>query len=66
MYVSVTVDKSKCTGCKLCVFTCPDPNVIYVTADKKVAVNDSRCKGCGLCVSVCPEEALEIGHPAKT
>ena len=61
MYVAVSVDRQKCTGCKLCIFACPDPNVItFEKDDKKVAVDENRCKGCGLCVGVCPKDALSI------
>lgn len=60
MYVKVRVDEAKCTGCKLCIFACPDPNVLTYLENKKVAADENRCKGCGLCVSNCPKEALEI------
>lgn len=61
MYVSAKVTYEKCNGCKLCILTCPDPNVIrFKQEDKKVEVDENRCKGCGLCVTVCAKEALAI------
>jgi Pyruvate/2-oxoacid:ferredoxin oxidoreductase delta subunit len=60
MYVSVRVDEEKCTGCKLCILTCPDPNVFAYNKNKKVSADESRCKGCGLCAANCPKGALSI------
>jgi Pyruvate/2-oxoacid:ferredoxin oxidoreductase delta subunit len=60
MYVKVRVDEKKCIGCKLCIFACPDPNVLTYTENKKVSADENRCKGCGLCVSSCPKGALII------
>lgn len=61
MYVSARVEEEKCTGCKLCIFTCPDPNVFkYHKENKKVTIDPDRCKGCGLCVTACPKDALRI------
>jgi len=61
MYVAARVNEEKCNGCRLCVFVCPDPNIIAVNGPKKpVRVDQNRCKGCGLCVTVCPKEALEV------
>ncbi|MBV1758276.1 MAG: 4Fe-4S binding protein [Dethiosulfatibacter sp.] len=63
MYVSVKVSKEKCIGCKICLSTCPEPNVlIYIKEDKMVKVNENRCKGCGLCATVCIKEALSISN----
>ncbi|AUG57532.1 MAG TPA: 4Fe-4S dicluster domain-containing protein [Ruminiclostridium sp.] len=61
MYFSVKVDEEKCIGCKICIFTCPEPNAIMLTENKKVCIDTNRCKGCFLCVSVCPKKALERG-----
>lgn len=60
MYSAAKVDEEKCTGCRLCVFACPDPNVFSVSKTKKVTVDQNRCKGCGLCASVCPKGALAV------
>lgn len=60
MYVTAKVDEIKCNGCKLCIWACPDPNVILFKPTKKVSVNHSRCKGCGLCTVACKRGALEI------
>lgn len=61
MYVAVRVTDEKCTGCRLCVLTCPDPNVIKVLVpEKKVQIDVNRCKGCGLCVEICSQEALTL------
>ncbi|WP_028308889.1 4Fe-4S binding protein [Desulfitibacter alkalitolerans] len=63
MYVAAKVIEEKCSGCKLCIFTCPDPNVIrFVKVNKKVEVDENRCKGCGLCVAVCSKQALTISN----
>ncbi len=60
MYVKVRVDEEKCTGCRLCILACPDPNIFRYMDNKKVAVDENRCKGCGLCAANCPKEALTI------
>ena len=60
MYVKVRVDEEKRNGCKLCIFTCPDPNVFTFKENKKVAADENRCKGCGLCAANCPKGALNI------
>ncbi|EEG78749.1 4Fe-4S binding protein [Dethiobacter alkaliphilus] len=61
MYVAARVDNDKCSGCKVCIFTCPDPNVIKLNKEAKiVAINEARCKGCGLCVVACPKKALNV------
>lgn len=59
MYTTAKIDIDKCNGCKLCIMSCPDPNVIMYK-EKKVYVNESRCKGCGLCATVCNKKAITL------
>ena len=57
MLNAACVEESKCNGCKLCIYSCPDPNVIMLK-DKKAYVVSERCKACGLCATVCPKGAI--------
>ena len=60
MYAVAKIEIEKCIGCKLCIFNCPDPNVLLLNENKKITVNESRCKGCGLCAVVCPKKAITV------
>ena len=60
MYVAAKVDVEKCIGCKLCIYCCPDPNVLALNENKKIVVNESRCKGCGLCAEICPKKTITV------
>lgn len=60
MYSAARIEIEKCTGCKLCIFSCPDPNVLMLNEKKKIMVNENRCKGCGLCAGVCPKKAITV------
>ncbi len=55
------VNDEKCIGCKLCIYVCPEPNVISFNLEKKIVIIDPEgCKSCGLCLEVCPKEALDL------
>jgi Pyruvate/2-oxoacid:ferredoxin oxidoreductase delta subunit len=63
MYYAAKVAVEKCNGCKICIISCPDPNVIaFLKEQKVVKVNETRCKGCGLCVSMCPKGVLSVAQ----
>ncbi|MBP7227690.1 MAG: 4Fe-4S binding protein [Longilinea sp.] len=47
----------RCTGCSLCVISCPDQALFL--QDKKVHLYAERCSHCGLCISRCPTGALQ-------
>ena len=54
------VDKSKCSGCGMCVEVCPF-NAIELDPEEGVAViNEALCKGCGVCASSCRGGVLDI------
>ncbi|MBN2153742.1 MAG: CoB--CoM heterodisulfide reductase iron-sulfur subunit A family protein, partial [Candidatus Lokiarchaeota archaeon] len=52
------VDKQKCTGCNICIRSCPF-NAI-VKEEGYAYVREALCKGCGVCGASCPERAITI------
>jgi len=50
------IDKSKCTGCKICVKQCP-VNAISMK-EGKAEIDMEKCIRCGKCHDVCPQEAI--------
>lgn len=67
MYVVARIDPEKCTGCKLCIQTCPESNTIaFVPDSKKAQVVVERCKGCGLCVIKCPKQCIVLAEITMT
>ena len=52
----VTVDRDKCTKCKMCMsLGCPAISF----KNNKIEIDTSLCNGCGLCVNVCRFGALK-------
>lgn len=59
MYLVAAVNEERCTGCKICIQTCPEPNAIrFIAGKKKSFVVEPRCKGCALCEVECPKDAI--------
>jgi len=55
-----TVDPRRCSGCWLCVDTCPF-HARFMDEDNKVAVVvEALCQGCGACVALCPNSAAKL------
>ncbi|MBU4272460.1 MAG: 4Fe-4S binding protein [Planctomycetes bacterium] len=52
------VDSEKCTGCELCVDSCP-VDAIEMKDDLAV-VDADTCSDCGACVDACPVEAISL------
>ena len=55
---SITVILNKCTGCTLCVRSCPFGAISM--ANKKAVIDMGKCTLCGACVAVCKFGAIEI------
>lgn len=51
------IDTSKCSGCLLCYFYCPDASIV-IENGRAVAIDLAHCKGCGICAHECPEKAI--------
>jgi len=62
-YMHPEVDKSKCTGCGICVGFCPEGAITLVedkNGNKKAEIDYEYCKGCGVCSAVCPFKAVAM------
>jgi len=53
--ISYVIDEGKCSGCLLCLNSCPY-GAIEIASSGLPQIKLSSCEGCGLCSSVCPEE----------
>ncbi len=69
--MSIRVLNEKCTGCKLCVKSCPFGAIEI--ADKKAGIDLDKCTLCGACLESCKFDAIvltkispsEIDFPKK-
>ena len=60
---SVSVNQSKCSGCRRCVDVCPEKVFELVGDGKKLiskVVAEDRCFACMVCALKCPERAITV------
>lgn len=55
----INFDKQKCTGCRVCVKTCPQ-GVITMKEKKAVLTNYYKCMECGACANNCSFDAIYL------
>lgn len=55
----VSIDEEMCSGCKLCVVTCPYEAREFDEEKNIVKINEALCMGCGSCVAACPSGASQ-------
>ena len=63
MASSIQILLDKCTGCTLCVRTCPF-GAIHM-ANKKAVIDMAKCTLCGACVEACKFKAIELNKEAS-
>lgn len=56
--VRASVDKEKCSGCKICNGLCPYNAISFIEDDQVTDINPALCQGCGTCVAACPAGAI--------
>jgi len=52
---NMKVDKSRCSGCGLCVKVCPVDNIII---ENSIPKWDKRCEMCFACIHYCPKQSI--------
>ncbi len=61
----IKIDETKCTGCGICVDTCPlDTLRMDEKGEKAVIKYPDDCMTCFTCELICPAGAVEV-HPFK-
>ncbi len=60
--MEIIVDAEKCTGCSICVKSCP---FNAITIDNRLAVIGDACTFCNACVDACPFQAITIYRDEK-
>lgn len=58
--IEVDVNYEKCTGCYICLRSCPYKAII--AENGSVTINEVACRNCGICFSVCPAGAIEMAR----
>ena len=59
----IRVLREKCTGCGLCVASCPFQCISIVEDNAVISID---CRLCGICVDVCPVKAIEVEKAERT
>jgi NAD-dependent dihydropyrimidine dehydrogenase PreA subunit len=55
--VVVQISTDDCTGCQVCIETCPT-GVLALENDVCTVANPDECTDCGQCVEACPLEII--------
>lgn len=53
------IDTDECSGCGICVDTCPN-GVLDISGSVAFVANEDSCSGCGECMEECPLGAIVV------
>jgi len=56
------VDEDRCSGCGICVLTCPYQAISLDQTRRVAEINNILCRICGTCAAGCPSGAIEARH----
>ena len=56
----VSINKTWCKGCGLCVSVCPKKVLALNDRVKSEAVHPEECIGCRSCENICPDLAITV------
>ena len=62
--VGITISKSWCKGCEICVDVCPR-NVLVMNGFAAKVKDLEKCTFCMLCEQLCPDFAIIVHPPDK-
>jgi len=57
---TAVIDEDMCSGCEICVATCPFDAIKLNPATGRAEVNEVLCEGCGTCAAACPSGAAQL------
>lgn len=63
--VIARVTEAACSGCRICLETCPFLALEWEAEAGKARINEALCRGCGLCAVICPAGAIQAFHYEK-
>ena len=59
----IAIDPNTCTGCGLCILSCPADVIRLDEASQKAIVAYGKdCQVCYLCEDDCPEHSITLSH----
>jgi NAD-dependent dihydropyrimidine dehydrogenase PreA subunit len=60
-YGTISIEREKCIGCKICLEVCPRDVYTYYDSEKKVDINNpAKCVNCNACVKRCLGHCVSI------
>jgi NAD(P)H-quinone oxidoreductase subunit I len=56
----IVYDRTTCTGCSLCIKTCPSLAIELIPETKRIRIYVTQCIFCSQCNDICPKDSLHM------